>query len=221
MRAGIVYIKVPISSIEYEETADDVKMLAQSIKTCGLLQPVGIVQKERGYKLVFGRRRVKACRELNMKYIHAVLLSVREDEEKIFSLNENIHRRNMCLREIADEILRLNNGGVEELLSVSDCRRLKEYLVLSDKAKMYVSENTEQFLDYSRGDSEFFIKMCKLLQNIPEKCSDRVRLSVLSDKRIFINEIEKILALMRQGGYEESVSEDEQQIIIRKQDKAV
>ena len=46
MRAGIVYIKVPIDAINYEKTDDDVTFLKESIKMYGLLQPVGIKAKK-------------------------------------------------------------------------------------------------------------------------------------------------------------------------------
>ena len=50
---------------------------------------------------------------------------------------------------------------------------------------------------------------------------EKVRLSVLSDRRIFINEIEKILKLMRQGGYQELIREDEERIVIIKKETEV
>lgn len=222
MRAGQVYIKVPISAISYDETDSDVSKLKESIKTCGLLQPVGIVLRDTGYKLIFGHRRIKACRELDMQYIHAVLLTVREGEEEIFALNENIHRRQMPVSEIAQRVLKAGSGGIEEMLSLSreQAQDIKNYLVLNTKAKEMLNENNEQYLSASKGESEYFIRMCRLARQIPVTAAEHVRVSVMSDKRIFINEIEKIIKLMRQGGYGANVSEDEEKIIIQKRDRA-
>lgn len=223
MRAGQVYIKVPISAISYEDTDSDVSKLKESIKTCGLLQPVGIVRRDSGYRLVFGFRRIKACRELDMQYIHAVLLTVREGEEEMFFLNENIHRRKLPISQIAKEVLKAGNGGVEEMLSLDrlQAEKIKNYLMLNRQAKELLNENSERYLASSRGESDYFIRMCRLAEQIPVSAEEHVRVSVMSDKRIFINEIERIIKLMRQGGYGANVSEDEDQIVIRKRDKAV
>lgn len=221
MRAGAVYIKVPISTISYGECKDDVGYLKDSIRTCGQLQPVGIVQRESGYKLVFGSRRVKACKELGMKYIHAVLLTVREGEEESFALNEDIHRKSITVDEIAKRITELN-GSVEEMLSLSDeqTENIKNYLLLNEQAKKLISRETERYLKFSGGESEYFARMCKLADDIPSSAKEHIHLSVLSDRRIFINEIEKILKLMRQGGFEDDVTEDEDKIIIEKRNRA-
>lgn len=221
MRAGAVYIKVPISTISYGECKDDVRYLKDSIRTCGQLQPVGIVQRENGYKLVFGLRRVKACKELGMKYVHAVLLTVREGEEEMFALNEDIHRKNITVEEIAKRITELN-GNVEEMLSLSgeQTENIKNYFLLNENARKSVSSETEKYLQYSGGDGEYFARMCKLAEEIPLSAKEHIRLSVLSDRRIFINEIEKILKLMRQGGFANDVTEDDDKIIIEKRNRA-
>lgn len=222
MRAGQVYIKVPISAIAYEDTLADVSKLKESIKTCGLLQPIGIVRRDAGYKLIFGHRRIKACRELDMRYIHAVLLTVREGEEAMFALNEDIHRRKIPVSEIAQKALKAENGSIEEMLSLTGAQaeNIKNYLMLNKTAKEMLNESNEQYLLASKGESDYFIRMCRLAGQIPVSAEEHVRVSVMSDKRIFINEIEKIIKLMRQGGYGATVSEDEEKIIIQKHDKA-
>ena len=215
MRAGIVYTKLPINSIKFDFIKDDVTLLKESIKTYGLLQPVGVVRDgENGYKLLFGNRRIKACMELEQKYIHAVLLSFREDEQKHINAIENIHRTSSL-----SSLLRLNREyDLKSLLCLSDetMRFLSNYYLLSDDAKKEVDDFTQKYVNSSLGDSKYFLRMIELEKNIPAAAKDKVRLSVLSDKRIFINEIEKILDLMKAGGHKDTVFEDNDRIIIKK-----
>ena len=215
MRAGIVYTKLPINSIKFDLTKDDVSLLKDSIKTYGLLQPVGVVRDgETGYKLIFGNRRIKACMELEQKYIHAVLLSFREDEQKHINAVENIHRTSSL-----PSLLQLNREyDLKSLLCLSDetMRFLANYYLLSDEAKKEVNDFTKKYVNSSLGDSKYFLRMIELEKNIPAAAKDKVRLSVLSDKRIFINEIEKILDLMKAGGHKDTIFEDDKRIIIKK-----
>ncbi len=215
MRAGIVYIKIPISSIKYDYIKDDVTSLKESIKMYGLLQPIGVVRDgESGYKLIFGNRRLKACVELNQKYVHAVLLSFREDEQKHINAIENIHRTSAL-----PALLKLNREyDLKSLLCLSSdtMQFLGNYFSLSDEAKKSVNDFTYKYVNSALGDSRYFLRMVDLEQNIPAAAKDKVRLSVLSDKRIFINEIEKILDLMKAGGHKDTVFEDNDKIIIRK-----
>lgn len=216
MRAGIVYIKVPISEILTENISDDVTLLKESIKTYGLLQPVGIVPFHDKYKLIFGSRRLKACKELDQKYIHAVLLSVREDEEKYLSYVENIHRS-----EAADALRDasvLRGCDLKNLLCLSheQTRFIGNYLSLNEDARKKVNAFTSRYVNPAFGDSKYFLRMVELEKNIPVSAKEKVRLSVLSDKRIFINEIEKIVDLMRMGGHSDTVFEDGDKIVIKK-----
>ena len=215
MRAGIVYTKLPINSIKFDLTKDDVSLLKDSIKTYGLLQPVGVVRDgETGYKLIFGNRRIKACMELEQKYIHAVLLSFREDEQKHINAVENIHRTSSL-----PSLLQLNREyDLKSLLCLSDETMLflANYYLLSDEAKKEVNDFTKEYVNSSLGDSKYFLRMIELEKNIPAAAKDKVRLSVLSDKRIFINEIEKILDLMKAGGHKDTIFEDDKRIIIKK-----
>ncbi len=216
MRAGIVYIKVPIAKIKAENVSDDVSLLKESIKAYGLLQPVGIVPYHNEYKLIFGSRRLKACRELNQKYIHAVLLSVREDEEKYLSYVENIHRSDGMNALFKASALR--GCDLKNLLCLSHEQTcfIGNYLSLSEEAKKSVDTFSSKYVNSALGDSKYFLRMVELEKNIPSAAKEKVRLSVLSDKRIFLNEIEKILDLMRMGGHSDTVFEDNDRIVIKK-----
>jgi len=216
LRAGIVYIKVPISSITFEKTDKDVTFLKESIKMYGLLQPIGIKPSGNGYKLLFGKNRIKACLELGYKYIHSVLISVREDEEKYINYIENIHRTNDDFLFLAQKNLIGTDIKEALCLSPTNMNYIQNISMLNDFCLEKITQKTKNFVVDAQGDSNYFLRMCSIIDNIPLTAKEKVRLSFLTDKRIFLNEIEKIVDLMRVYGHNDSFIEDKDKIIIKK-----
>ena len=216
MRAGIVYIKVPIEAIFYEKTDDDVTFLKESIKMYGLLQPVGIKAKKDGYKLLFGKKRIKACKELGHKYIHSVLISVREDEEKYLNFIENVHRSNDDFLYSALNTFKGTDLKEHLCLSPENMNYIEALYPLDEFARKKFSKKTIPFIPDAKGDSKYFLRMCTVIDNVPLTAKEKIRLSYLTDKRIFLNEIEKIIDLMRLYGHNDTFIEDNDKIIIKK-----
>ena len=87
--------------------------LATSILKHGLLQPIVVFQEGDKYNLIIGQRRLRAFKELEKKghaeykNIPAIVLAKKPDEEesKILSLSENIHR------------VELNRADIVEIIS--------------------------------------------------------------------------------------------------------
>jgi len=71
---------------------ESLKELAGSIKSQGLLNPVLVHKDEEGYFLVAGERRLRACRQLGMDTIKAVIV---EADPEIASLVDNIQRKDL------------------------------------------------------------------------------------------------------------------------------
>jgi len=71
---------------------ESLKELAGSIKSQGLLNPVLVHKDEEGYFLVAGERRLRACRQLGMDTIKAVIV---EADPEIASLVDNIQREDL------------------------------------------------------------------------------------------------------------------------------
>lgn len=72
----------------------DIDGLASDIKEVGLLQPIGITKD---HELVFGGRRLEACKSLNYEEIEAVVI----DSDKILECEafENVSRKNFIMSE--------------------------------------------------------------------------------------------------------------------------
>lgn len=85
--------------------------LAESIKEVGLLNPIKVrVIDNNRYKIVFGNRRLKACKLLGLKSIPAII-SENESELDVYleQLTENIQRESFTPIEEAEAFYRIMN----------------------------------------------------------------------------------------------------------------
>ncbi len=90
------------------------KELSQSILDHGLLQPIVVIEKEDGYLLIAGERRLRASRMGKLTHIKAIIADVEIDEIRLreLSLIENIQRENLNAIELAhsySELLVVHN----------------------------------------------------------------------------------------------------------------
>ena len=213
MRADIVHIKLPIKKIVCEECLEDVTQLKKSIARFGLLQPIGVVKIEKDYRLIFGARRLKACRELNKKYIHTVLLQIKEDKVKRIAFEENFQRRKDKVSRLTKKALEISEK-CELFLDEEQCELIKNYLCLTDDAKKH-ADDFETLINLSRGKSENFLKAVNSAKSkVREK--ENIRLSFFNDRRIFVNEIQRIVSIMRREGFCDIVDETDESITIKK-----
>jgi ParB/RepB/Spo0J family partition protein len=113
-------VDVPLSGLRRATYADDsrfdvgdVRELAASIRSVGLLQPVGVRGLEDGaYQLVFGHRRVAAVSSLGWSSVPATVLDAEPTEDLLRALVENIQRRNLSRADRADALERLVVTGL-------------------------------------------------------------------------------------------------------------
>ena len=81
-----------------------VKKLAQSIDQVGLQHPITVKRKGEKYLLIAGRHRLEACRKLDFESIAARIVSMTNDEAKLWEIAENLHRAELTKLERDDNI---------------------------------------------------------------------------------------------------------------------
>jgi len=83
--------------------------LSRSIKEHGLLQPIVVIEKEDGYLLVAGERRLRAHKLAELPTIKAIIANVDIDEFRLreLALIENIQRENLNAIELANSYAEL------------------------------------------------------------------------------------------------------------------
>ncbi len=99
---GATFAEIPIGQIRpnprqpREEFDDDaLAELMASIREVGVLQPVVVRQVTDGIELVMGERRWRACRELGLETVPAIVRSTADDAMLLDALLENLHRQQL------------------------------------------------------------------------------------------------------------------------------
>lgn len=90
---------------EFDE--DQLSELAASIREHGVLHPVVVRRKDKGYELVVGERRLRACRLLEWEHIPAIVREMSDSEVAEIALIENIQRAELSFFEEAESYRRL------------------------------------------------------------------------------------------------------------------
>ena len=83
--------------------------LSKSVKEHGLLQPIVVIEKEDGYLLIAGERRLRAHKLAKLTTIKAIIADVDIDEVRLreLALIENIQRENLNAIELANSYAEL------------------------------------------------------------------------------------------------------------------
>lgn len=81
--------------------------LAESIRTAGVLQPILVRPKGKGFEIVAGERRFKACKMVGLRTIPAVVREMSDDEVIETMLIENAQREELNDVEKGNSCLRL------------------------------------------------------------------------------------------------------------------
>lgn len=77
--------------------------LKQSISESGLIQPLVVRKALRGYELIAGERRLRACKLLGMESVPCILReNVQEEDSALMALVENVQRRDLHYLEEAE-----------------------------------------------------------------------------------------------------------------------
>lgn len=74
---------------------EEITSLARTIKEKGVLQPVILRKRGRGYELISGERRVRASRKAGLKKIPAIIKDATDREMLEMALLENLQRENL------------------------------------------------------------------------------------------------------------------------------
>ncbi|AKF24503.1 chromosome partitioning protein ParB [Sulfurovum lithotrophicum] len=105
----------------FDESA--LKELSQSIKEHGLLQPIVVIEKENGFLLIAGERRLRAHKLAKITTIKAIIANVEIDEARLreLALIENIQRENLNAIELANsyaELIEVHKITHDELSAI-------------------------------------------------------------------------------------------------------
>ncbi len=224
-----------------EIAEEKISELAQSIKSCGLIQPIVVRRVGDGYQIVVGERRYLACRKLGWKKIAASVKTLSDNAMATIALIENLQRENLNYLEEAmgyTNLMKSFNLTQEQLAqrlgkSQSTIANKIRLLKLSDdvRAKLLQNGLTERHARaLLRIDSEE--AQLKMIHEITErgltvsqaeKRIDRIQETrgerkangrtkpIIRDMRIVLNTIREAVSVMHSAGLYPEVDETVEQ----------
>lgn len=153
----------------FDEAA--LKELSESIKEHGLLQPIVVLEKEDGYLLIAGERRLRAHKLAKLATVKAIIADVSIDEIRLreLALIENIQRENLNAIELARsyaELIDVHQITHDELSEVvhksrSQITNTLRLLSLSKYAQKQIADNK-----ISQGHAKVLVGMDEAKQKV-------------------------------------------------------
>ena len=217
-----------------EEKIDE---LAQSIKACGLIQPIVVRRTGNGYQLVVGERRLLACRKLGWKKISASIKTFSDNAMATIALIENLQRENLSFIEeamgyvslmknfnLTQEVLAQRLGKSQStiankirLLKLSDGVRAKllEHGLTERHARALLKlDSEEKQLKTIHEIAERGLTVSQAerrIEKISEPTNSRAKLKsskpIIRDMRIVLNTIREAVAIIESSGLYPEVDE--------------
>jgi ParB/RepB/Spo0J family partition protein len=104
-----------------------VEELTESIREQGLLEPIGVAQSGERYDLVYGERRLAACRQLGYTVLPAVVFGDSR-HALVAAFSENIQRQNLNPVEEAVMLRRLLDTGLTQAALAKVLGKTQSYI---------------------------------------------------------------------------------------------
>lgn len=134
MKISIKSIKGATNPIRTSEDKEKMDELVQSIAEQGLIVPIKVRPLGDEYEVVYGHRRLHACRELGLAEIECIVEGVDDRDHIIQALTENIVREDMSEPDIARSIKAMKEDYGITNIEVGKMLGWKE-----SKVRMYIT----------------------------------------------------------------------------------
>lgn len=220
---------------------DELRSLAESIKTNGLLQPVSVRKNCYGkYELIAGERRLKASAIAGLATIPAIVVDSDSKDSAVLALIENLERQDLNLFEQAKAIENvINEWGVTQeeaavrlnMAQSTIANKLRLNRISEEQQQMILesglTERHARALLKLNSDAQRLEALEVIIKNHynvsqAERYIDQIlkgtaaphRVGIIRDVRIFINTINKALSTMQNAGiHAEAKRRDEEDFI--------
>tara|TARA_R110002073_G_scaffold47392_1_gene128555 strand:- start:21 stop:416 length:396 start_codon:yes stop_codon:yes gene_type:complete len=109
---ALVEISTSMTNPRSDFNEQSIMELAESIKENGLLQPLLVRPTDKGYELVCGERRLRACKLINLKSVPVQIKDLNDQEVLEAQIIENLEREDVHpLREAETFKLMIDKGN--------------------------------------------------------------------------------------------------------------
>lgn len=225
-------------TVRHHFDGEKIKLLAESIKNFGVLQPITLRKFNRNYELISGERRLIAAKKAGLIKIPAIILDVRFDVAAAIAIAENQQREELYLLDSAESYMDfirrrgLTYGEMAEWVGVSAYeiseklkvlqmpKKIRDVLSKYNLTKEHIDaalmlENEEEIVELLLDAAEKGYSPDRVLQiakNILEE--KRIRKQVVKDVKIFVNTINQAVEMITNSGkYATSQKNENEQFI--------
>lgn len=168
---------------------DELLNLAQSIVENGILQPLTVRESGEFYELIAGERRLRASRIAGLKEVPCVIIAADDEQSAVFSLLENIQRKDLdCFEEAKSlkQLLEFHNISQEEL----SIRLGKAPSTISNKLRLLNLPEEVRSTLQKEGMTERHARALLKLKT-EEQLKNAVR--IITEKHLNVSETERLI----------------------------
>jgi len=192
--------------------------LSESIKNHGLLQPIVVLEKDNGYLLIAGERRLRAHKLANIGTIKAIVADVDIDTIRLreLALIENIQRENLNSIELANsyaELIEVHNITHNELSAIvhksrSQITNTMRLLTLSKYTQEKLTEGS-----VSQGHAKILVGLS------PEK--QQVIVDTVLGQKLSVRETENLVQRMKKSENRDTPNPKKQESFTKRYEKEI
>lgn len=174
----------------FDENA--LKELSESIKAHGLLQPIIVTQKENGYMLIAGERRLRATKLLGQSKIRAIVADFADKNLRELALIENIQREDLNPIELANSYKELINEYKITQEELGNIVKKSRPVITNTMRLLNLSDFTQQALI----DGEISVGHAKVMLGFDKK-DEKELLNKIIGQKLTANDTEKLVKQMK------------------------
>lgn len=181
----------------FDENA--LKELSESIKAHGLLQPIIVTQKENGYMLIAGERRLRATKLLGQSKIRAIVADFADKNLRELALIENIQREDLNPIEFANSYKELINEYKITQEELGNIVKKSRPVITNTMRLLNLSDFTQQALI----DGKISVGHAKVMLGFDKK-DEKELLNTIIGQKLTANDTEKLVKQMKNRNNEPS-----------------
>ncbi len=217
---------------------EELRELADSIRSLGILQPLSVRPSAQGWELIAGERRLRAAELAGLSHVPCILVETSESRSALLALVENLQRRDLDFweealalarlidtfhltqEECARQIGRSQSAVANKLrllkLSPQTLTLLRDHGFSERHARALLRLNDPSAQDSAaRWVVEHDLTVAKteeyvdLLLSQATHTSRRKSTFILKDIRLFLNTVDRGLSMIRSAGVDAQCGRDE------------
>lgn len=220
-------------NVRHHFDCEKMRLLVESIRSFGVLQPVTLRKFGKSYELISGERRLIAAKRAGLIKIPAMILDVRFDVAVAISIAENQQREELYLLEAAESYMDfIRRRGVtysemaewigvsateisEKLKVLQMPKRIRDILAQFNLTKEHIDaalilEDEDKVTDLLVEAAENNYspdKVSEMAKNILEE--KRIKKQVVKDVKIFANTISQAVEMITKSGKYATLNKNE------------